>query len=340
MTVRSVPSVAMTRERRSPRRAALVALGLCASGCALLQPKPRQEPPPARPQPVEALCYALEYDASGQESVRPRQRDHAGVRFTYLTLQNLEAELARKRPQRIFLIVHGWDNDTRSARDFSSRFVLPLTERAKAAEADAVFVGVHWDSEEINFYGSAETAEKIGRRRVATLLTDLGPLARNVVIVAHSLGGRLALSALEGRPESGQQPVAAAVLLEAAVASTAFVPGSEHAFLGAPSRASLLINVHSVHDDVLGSTYATAMGEPAMGFAGARMQGGDPFPTISVGPQGHDRHVLSVAIENQAGAPYGGPVINVEASELVADHSDLTDPPLLDLIWEAAFPQR
>lgn len=321
---------------RGPRFAALAVCAL--SGCALLEKKPEAEQPPPRPQPVEASCYALEFDASGKEITRVRKRDFDGVRFDYQLSSTLEAELARKRPQRIFLVLHGWNNDTRSARDFTSQFVKPLAAQAKQAGVNAVFVGVHWDSEEVNFYGSAETAEKIGRRRIAALLTHLGPLTENVVLVAHSLGCRLALSALEGRAGSGQARVAAAVLLEAAVGSTAFVPGSENAFLGAPSRARLIVNVFSKHDDVLGTTYATAMSEPAMGFEGARMATGDPFPTIALTAKGHDRHKLQVGIQAQEGASYGGLVMNVEASELVGDHSDLHDQPLHDLIWDVTRP--
>ena len=96
------------------------------------------------------------------------------------------------------------------------------------------------------------------------------------------------------------------------------------------------MNVFSEHDDVLGTTYATAMGEPALGFEGARTPNGDPFPTVVLEPTGYDRRALQLGVEAQAETPYGGPVINVQASAVVSDHSDLTDPPLLDLIWETA----
>jgi len=333
--------------RPSATLAALL-LVLLGPGCALLvPPEPagdEPEPTDQAPEEIVAECLALEYDASAHETTRARVRDFGGVRFVYKPSDVLGRAVAAKKPERVFVITHGWMNDTRSARDFVSQLVRGLVDQAEAAGLDparVAFVSLHWDSERVNFYGSAANAEKIGRRRVARMLGPDLPRDRTV-LVGHSLGARLVLSALQGKDGASSRVAAAAVLLEGAVDAGALHPDLDPeefgAFPRAVPRAGLVLNVHSRRDMVLEHTYSAAMQSPALGFAGASREPGAAYATYAVERGGLAPSELEAALDRPDAQVPGaeGRFVNVDATAVVSGHSDIFIEPVFELLWLAA----
>ena len=311
------------------------------SGCKLLEQKPQEEDPT---EPVVADAFAVEFDSDGVEQPAARVRARNGVAFHYVASDELATALKAKNPQRVLVIAHGWMNDTKSARDFTSQFVraaLTRAERDQVPASSLAFVGVHWDSEQVNFFGSANTAEVIGRERLAPVLEAIGdavPTAR-VLLVGHSLGARMVLSSLQGAGDDFA--AGGAVLLEGAVDQTAILPDLEEgfgAFPAAPGRTPLLINVHSNNDTVLQETYARAMRSPALGLLGAVREGTQAYPAFALtGPVDMAilRSWLSVADSGVPGATRSR-AINLDATAVVSGHSDIFGDEVQDVIWAAS----
>lgn len=324
-------------------------------GCALLGAPPERpadhDAAPAAPTTTTAPaaeCHVIELDALSAELTDPRERDLDGVRFRYAGSPAVVEALAAATPAHVFLIAHGWMNDVQSGREFTGQLVKGLVERARRDGVDPArlgFVAVHWDSKRLVFHESAVNAEVIGARRVAPLLARLGervPGAR-VVLVGHSLGGRLVLSSLNAEGPATQLRAHAAVLLEAAVDQDALLPERGGSLIGgfpmAPGRTGLIVNVHSRQDDVLELAYKNAMRSPALGREGAdRALGGERYATLRL-----DGVVDPVRLEGALNEPQarwpGAPdryVVNVDATSIVTGHSAIFIEPIFDLVWRAA----
>lgn len=337
------------------RVAAGLVLSFSLSGCALFAPAPDQPPAERDPvvvdsavaEPPAAECQVIELDALSEELRDARERTFAKVRFRYGGSDVAVDALAAQAPQFIFVMAHGWMNDVQSGREFSSDLINGIVTRAKQDGVDPArlgFVAVHWDSKRPVFHESAVNAELIGKRRVAPLLTTLAtrlPAAR-VVLVGHSLGGRLMLSALAADGPATQLRAHAAVLLEAAADQDSLLPERSSSLVGgfpmAPGRARLIVNVHSRQDDVLELAYKNAMRSAALGREGAERLTGERFATYKL-TRSLDFAAFEVAAHEPAAAWPGAPdrtFVNVDATAVVAGHSEVMIEPIFDLIWRVA----
>ena len=74
-------------------------------------------------------------DPRGHTAARVRARN--GVAFHYVASDELATALKAKNPQRVLVIAHGWMNDTKSARDFTSQFVRAALTRAARDQGPA-----------------------------------------------------------------------------------------------------------------------------------------------------------------------------------------------------------
>lgn len=337
-------------------RAALAALVTTAlSGCALFAPAERPKDHDAEPvgatpvaTKVVAHAHAIELDARAEELVEPRARTANEVTFHYDASAKVVDALAAARPEWVFLVAHGWMNDVVSSRDFTSKVVRGVLDQSKKAGVDAskvAFVAVHWDSKRPLFHESAVNAEVIGKRRIAPFLARLAEVApaTKVVLVGHSLGGRLVLSALGAEGPATVLRAHAAVLLEAAADQDALLPERAQSLIGgfplAPGRAKVIVNVHSRQDDVLDLAYKNAMQSPALGREGAdRAVGGERFASMKLtGPV--DAARLEVALREPNARWPGAPervVVNVDATAVVKGHSEIFIDPVFELIWRVA----
>ncbi|MCO5167692.1 MAG: hypothetical protein M9894_15200 [Planctomycetes bacterium] len=331
------------------------AVALLLAGCAMIGAPPERAPDhdaaPAAPSdaPIVADCHVVELDALSAEVEEPRERAFDGVRFRYAGSPAVVEALAAAAPQQVFVIAHGWMNDVQSGREFTGRLVKGIAERARRDGVDASrlgFVAVHWDSKRLVFHESALNAEVIGSRRVAPLLARLGervPGAK-VVLVGHSLGGRLVLSALNAEGPATQVRAHAAVLLEAAVDQDALLPERGGSLIGgfpmAPGRTPLLLNVHSRQDDVLELAYKNAMRRPALGREGAdRAIGGERYARLELRAEPFDPIRLDGILTDPQSRWPGAPdrhVVNVDATAVVTGHSEVFIQPVFDLVWLAA----
>lgn len=350
--------IATTASLRRAGSGALASILLTAlGGCAMLGPpqeRPDRDPEPTTAAgatdagPVHADCHVIELDALSAELEEPRERTAGEVRFRYAGSAAVVDALRGAAPEWVFVISHGWMNGVQSGREFTSKLVRGIQERAKKDGVDPAklaFVAVHWDSERVIFHESAVNAEVIGARRVAPLLARLGDTLKQakVVLVGHSLGGRLMLSALgaEGAPDVLRAH--GAVLLEAAADHDALLPARESSLIGgfphAPGRARLVANVHSRQDSVLELAYQNAMRSPAIGREGAvRAAGGERYATMHlVGPV--DPAAFDEALSDPQARFPGVPdrlFVNVDATSVVSGHSEIFIEPIYDLIWRVA----
>ncbi len=346
---------AVTPRAQGPRPAAagrgrapglLLALApalLAGPGCAFLgAPPPRPaDPEPATPYegPIEAECLAVEFDARSDEIGEAKVRAQDGVRFRYGTARAAVDALVERGPRVVFLLAHGWQNDPSSGRAFSASLIRGVRARAGAEAERAGFLAVHWDSQRPLFHESAVNAELIGRDRVRPLLADLrARLAARVVLVGHSLGGRLALAALDGGDGQTTPLAHGAVLLQAAADEGALLPDERPGALGrfprAAARCGLIASVCSTRDDVLLHAYANAMFSPALGREGALRAPGERFATIPGEGAAVDEAALAAARASDAArSAAGGRFVNVDATAVVAGHSEVMVPLVFDLIW-------
>lgn len=331
-----------------------LALVVSLAGCAMVGPpqeRPDRDPEPAgaaETGPALADCHVIELDALSAEIEEPRERTQGEVRFRYAGSARIVEALQADAPGWIFVISHGWMNGVQSGRDFTSKLVRGIQERARKDGVDPAklaFVAVHWDSERLIFHESAVNAEVIGARRVAPLLARLGevlPRAK-VVVVGHSLGGRLMLSALGAEGPADALRAHGAVLLEAAADHDALLPERERSLIGgfphAPGRARLTVNVHSRQDAVLDLAYKNAMQSPAIGREGAvRTPDGARYATMHlVGPV--DPAAFDKALNDPLARFPALPdrlLVNVDATSVVGGHSEIFIEPIFDLIWRVA----
>lgn len=303
------------------------------SGCqvpkALTAPNEEQQREIERKRelPTEARCLVLEYDFEAKERPRPRSEAYDRVEFVYTSSDRLGAELAAANPSYVFVVAHGWMNNSVSSQEFAGRWVNGLRARLQPGERVA-FVSLHWDSERVVFHESAATAVRLGKRRVAPVLEQIlqaVPQTR-LVLIGHSLGGRLMLSALQ---HSSARLVHAAVLVEGAADAT-WLHGE---MAQACARAGRIANVYSIHDAVLENAYANAMQAAAIGRVGAERAPGQLFPRIELLAQ-FDPGALHAALGQDTARTGGGAsVVNVDASAVVTGHTDIDHPQLYDLTW-------
>lgn len=327
-------------------------------GCAMVgvpAERPKDEPAPAAPggataAPPFARCHVIELDALSAEVTDERERDTDGVRFVYGPSARTVDAIAAAKPAHVFVVAHGWMNDYQGSRDFSSKLIKGVVERAAQDGVDAaglLFVAVHWDSQRLVFQESALNAEVIGARRVAPFLArvaEVSPTTR-VVLVGHSLGGRLMLSTLNAEGPSTPVRAHGAVLLEAAADKDALVAeraqDSFGGFGAAPGRTNLLLNVHSRQDSVLELAYANAMQSMALGREGAdRRQGGERFATLELGAGPVDPARLEAALNGPLAkwpSKASRQVLNVDATAVVTGHSEVFIAQVYDLIWRVAI---
>jgi hypothetical protein len=343
----------MTTTTRLTRVAAGLGLTLTFSGCALFAPAPPpadRDPAPIDPAVTEAPaaeCQVIEVDAMSEEVKEARERTFAKVKFRYGGSDVAVDALVAQAPQFIFVMAHGWQNDVQSSREFSSDIINGLLARAQRDGVDPKrlgFIAIHWDSKRPLFHESAVCAEVIGKKRVAPLLATLAtrlPAAR-VVLVGHSLGGRLMLSALGADGPPTTLRAHAAVLLEAAADHDALLPERSTSLIGgfplAPGRARIIVNVHSRQDDVLELAYKNAMRAIAIGREGAERMAGERFATYKLTPS-LDFAAFEVAA-HEPNAQWPGATdrtfVNVDATAVVAGHSEVMVDPVFDLIWRVA----
>jgi pimeloyl-ACP methyl ester carboxylesterase len=338
--------------------ALLALLGSSLGGCAMLLP-PKEKPveerdpvaaPSATPGKEEAPladCQVLELDALSEELSDARERTFDRVRFRYAATPAIVDAVAAARPEWVFVLAHGWMNDAQGGRDFSSKLVRGILDRAAkdgVAPAKVAFVAVHWDSQRLVFHESAVNAEVIGARRVAPLLGLLADRVKGakVVLVGHSLGGRLVLSALGAEGERLVSRARAAVLLEAAADEDALLPAHTTlvgGFQGAPGRTLLIANVHSRNDDVLELAYKNAMQSPALGREGALRAAGERYAGFALPAQGLDPAALDAALKDPRASWPDAPdhrLVNVDATAVVSGHTEVMVAPIFDLIWRIA----
>jgi pimeloyl-ACP methyl ester carboxylesterase len=331
-------------------RALVLGTSVIITGCAM----PTQGPPPAERDPVVATttpqaevvasCHVIELDAMSEEVVEVRDRVEAGIKFEYGPSAKTLDALVGQVPQYVFVLAHGWMNDVLSSREFSSHLISGIRERAGKDGFDTTklaFVAVHWDSKRPIFHESALNAEVIGKRRVAPFLTQLHtrcPQAK-IVLVGHSLGGRLCLAALNaGSPGAVQ----AAVLLEAAADQDALCPERASDMFGgfslAPHGCALIANCCSQQDDVLRLSYANAMRAPALGREGADRGLGEHYPKVALTSAGLDLGVFEEALKLTNSKADGTEcrVINVDATAVVTGHTEVFVAPIFDVIWRIA----
>lgn len=335
----------------------LPVFGALLGGCAMVgipAERPKDEPAPVTSAtepaaPPVADCHVIELDALSQEVTDERERVVDSVRFVYGASKDIVDAFAAARPEHVFVIAHGWMNDYQGSRDFSSKLIKGVLERAEKDGIDPArlaFVAVHWDSKRLIFQESALNAEVIGSRRIAPFLSrlaDVSPTTR-VVLVGHSLGGRLMLSTLNAEGAATTLRAHGAVLLEAAADKDALLlDRATDAFGGfgaAPGRARLILNVHSRQDSILEHAYANAMRSTALGREGAdRSLGGERFATFKLTAGPVDPQRLAGALREPLSRWEGAPdrlVLNVDATAVVTGHSEVFIEQVYDLIWRVA----
>ena len=284
-----------------------------------------------RELPTEVGCLVVEYDYLHQEVGRTRKEPFDRVAFDYLAAKSLAATVARGAPTHVFVIAHGWMNNAISAQGFTSAWIHGLRAAAPAG-AKPVFVGVHWDSERMVFHESAFTAQRIGRKKIGPLLGELRaqlPPRTKLVVVGHSLGGRLMLAALDAAPA---ESVDLALLIESA-ADVDWLYRTEGGTPKADDAAKLTLNVHSRNDSVLELAYKNAMRSPALGRLGAELAAGQRFSTLELSGA-VQLAALDVALQAAASRADGrGHFVNVDATLLIPGHTDIFHEPVFELVW-------
>lgn len=308
----------------------------CLSGCqvpkALTAPseEEQREIERKRELPTEVSCFVLEYDGDSKERPRPRKEPFDRVEFAYTSSQELKASLAALQPTHVFVVSHGWMNNSVSSPQFASKWVHGIRARAQAGERLA-FVSIHWDSEQVVFHTSAELALEIGRRRVSHLLEAVRQAVpeTKLTVIGHSLGARLMLSALDA---SAARYAHAALLVEGA-ANASWLRAD---YAKACTRVGQIGNVYSIHDAVLEQAYANAMQSPAMGRVGAERSLEGPFVRYELGASFDAAGFAAAVASPDAAAEGGARVVNVDASGVVTGHTDIDHDQLYDLVWTLA----
>lgn len=304
-----------------------------ASGCqipkALTAPSEEEQVEIERKRelPTEFRCYSLEFDHEAKERPRPRQEAYDRVEFNFTGSRELPQSLGAEAPTHVFVVVHGWMNNTISSQQFASRWVNGIRARAQPGEKPA-FVSLHWDSERLVFHESAMTATKLGKRRIAPLLQALrkaAPGAR-IAVIGHSLGARAMISALH---HSSERFADSALLVEGA----ADVDWLHDDMRSAGERVSRVANVYSVHDGVLENAYANAMQAKALGRIGAERAPGVPFVRFELSATFASNDFQAALSAENSVAAGGSRVVNVDASSVVTGHTDIDHDALYDLAW-------
>lgn len=284
-----------------------------------------------RELPTEVACLVVEYDYLHAEVGNPRKEPFDRVAFDYVASEALPAAVAKGAPTHVFVIAHGWMNNAISAQGFTSAWIHGLRAQAPAGSRP-VFVGVHWDSERLVFHESAFTAQRIGRKRIGPLLAQLRaklPATTKLIVIGHSLGGRLMLAALDAAPA---ESVDLALLIESA-ADVDWLYKAEGGTPKADDAAKLTLNVHSRNDSVLELAYKNAMRSPALGRLGAELAAGQRFSTLELSGA-VQIGALDVALKAAASRADGrGHFVNVDATQLIPGHTDIFHDPVFSLVW-------
>ncbi|MGE0713073.1 MAG: hypothetical protein AB7N76_35150 [Planctomycetota bacterium] len=328
-----VPARGSLVSARLPLLLAALLLAGCKAPDALTRRSAEDERAIARARSLapEVDCLALEFDHTAREVTRARDESYDRVRFRYTPAAELPARLRSLAPTHLFLIVHGWMNDGTGAQQFTSRWVNGLRQRLPAG-ANAAYVGIAWDSQRLVFHESALAASVLGKRQVAPLVASLRqalPSAR-ITLVGHSLGGRMMLAAADEAPARSAD---LALLLEAAQDQGYLYASAANAGAG----ARLIVNVHSLRDEVLELAYETAMRAAALGRLGAERAPGARFPTIPLGETAPPRDAVAAALQKpEARTSSGTRVLNIDATGLIPGHTAIFHPPVFDLAWMAA----
>jgi hypothetical protein len=179
---------------------------------------------------------------------------------------------------------------------------------------------------------AGEVGERFGREHLAPLWAECPPACRpRLHLIGHSFGARLLTSAVLGgaRPES-------LTLLQAAFSAFAFAeeipgargPGYYHRILAERLVAGRIVAVRSIHDPALATLYPRLTG----GFRGGRPGRLGRKPGIVaasalgiVGARGAGAPELEIREAQRLGLPLR-PIVNVEASALIAGHQDILHP--------------
>ena len=178
----------------------------------------------------------------------------------------------------LVVVIPGWTNDDAGARWTLSR----AREGLAAAGYDEPAVGYAWDAD--RWWPGARRAATLNGPKLARFTREYAAANPGVAIryVAHSLGARVALSALATLAAEDRTPVDSVSLLGAAVDAGSVARDGR--FGAALSAADRVESFRMPTDGVLSLAYPSAEGHAALGAVGIR---GEP-------PANYGERVVSV----------------------------------------------
>lgn len=157
-------------------------------------------------------------------------------------------------PSSIVIYIHGFQNDAAGA---TKNFAQVETMLAQVGYPGRVY-GFSWDSNPgVTQFPDAERSANLNGKVLAKLLKAIKASCPGIQIniITHSLGARVALSALKCGG-----CVASTHLIAAAVKNEVLEPGQEFGGGSMATNAGLMIAWHNDEDDVLGSIFPYALG--------------------------------------------------------------------------------
>lgn len=191
-----------------------------------------------------------------------------GVQQSATELPDVEAVKQRLKDKAILILVHGYNNEfediVRAYSIIESRVKLRLSDWY-----DEV-VGFTWPggSNPLDWYEPKRRAGVIAPR-LATFIRDIQGTAFIIDVMSHSLGGRVALSAMTAIP---QDSVRANFLTASAVDNEVLEPGQKyHVSVKLGARESVVF--HSRKDLVLRTAYRVAEWDNPLGLHGPENPG-------------------------------------------------------------------